>query len=69
MTYTRHRWGDPVRFPHKTERQCLKCPIVKVTRHEVDGVRETHWVEFWRGLDQVEGKATPPCVAREMEAA
>lgn len=57
MKPQRHSWGLAHRFPHKTERQCLQCRIVKVTRHENDCC----WTEFWCGLDQVEGKATPAC--------
>ncbi|MCB1499734.1 MAG: hypothetical protein KDK07_08065 [Bauldia sp.] len=59
----RHRWGEaerPTRF--KTERQCVKCGLVKVTRHEnTGGPGETHWTEFWRGLERIECEATPPC--------
>lgn len=56
----RHRWGEKVVFPYKSERECLHgCGIVKVTRHEGD----RHWVEFFR-LGEVEkiriGK-TPAC--------
>jgi len=54
---TRHNWSEPVRFQHKTERECVKCGMVKVTRHEND----LCWVEFWRGLDQVNADRTPPC--------
>lgn len=60
---SRHRWGDKVPVsPHKTERECLnRCGIVKVTRHEFEGGREVHWIEFWRGLDRIKGAATPVC--------
>jgi hypothetical protein len=67
MTTERHSWGPPARIPnalaipHKTERQCLKCPIVKVTWHELDGSRVKYRTEFWLGLDQVEGDRTPAC--------
>ena len=30
---TRHRWGEKVRFPNKTEQQCIQCGLVKVGRH------------------------------------
>ena len=59
----RHSWGDPARFQHKTERQCVKCGIVKVMRHEVDEYRLTHWTEFWRGLDEIKSDGTPVCEA------
>lgn len=61
---TRHRWSEKTDHPlaHKSERECLNgCGIVKVTRHEFEGGRETHWTEFWRGLDRFEGKGTPVC--------
>lgn len=41
----RHEWGAPVRFEFKTERQCCRCGIVKVTRRGGDG---SFWTEFWR---------------------
>lgn len=56
MTTQRHSWGFAYRFQHKTERQCLNCRIVKVTRHEA-----TCWTEYWRGLDQIECSGTPAC--------
>ena len=63
----RHRWGDKVVIsPHKTECECLNgCGIVKVSRHEypAGSIYGTHWTEFWRGLDQIEGKGTPECTA------
>ncbi len=60
----RHARGEPVRFVHKTERQCCRCGLVKVTRHEGD----EHWVEFWRDEEKVaqphHGRVlTPPCAA------
>lgn len=58
-----HRWGDKnVISPNKTERDCLnECGIVKVTRHEREGGKDLHWIEFWRGLDRIESDGTPPC--------
>lgn len=63
-TSLRHSWGDPVSYltARKTERECEKCGLVKVTRHGT--VTRT---EFWRGLDRVEGRGTPACVAVEIE--
>jgi hypothetical protein len=59
---TRHRWGDKVAFPNKSERECLNgCGTIKVTRHEFQGGRDLHWTEFWRGLDRIEGEGTPAC--------
>jgi len=64
MTSTRHRWGDKDRLAHKTEQQCKRCDMVKVTRHEFEGGREIYWIEFWRDCEQIECEATPPCDAR-----
>lgn len=58
---TRHRWGDPVRFQFKTERECARCGTIKVTRHE-PGVQP--WQEFYRDLDRIPGEGTPACDAR-----
>jgi hypothetical protein len=61
----RHRWGPanrPSRF--KTERQCERCGVVKVTRHENVGVGgESHWTEWWEpdGLARMDIDHTPPC--------
>lgn len=66
---TRHRWGDPSRFDHKTERECQNgCGIVRVTRHESQGGKDIHFVEFYRGLDKIECKGTPPCTGRAKAA-
>jgi len=58
---SRHRWGEPLRFERKTERECANCGLVKVTRHEFEGGQERHWTEFWRGLDRIECDGTPAC--------
>lgn len=59
----RHHWGEKIVISvNKTERECLDgCGIVKVTRHEQEGGRDLHWIEFWRGLDRIECDATPAC--------
>lgn len=63
----RHRWGPPSRPSRfKTERQCARCGLVKVSRHEGDpgsGSGASHWTEWWRGLDRIESGATPRCEA------
>ena len=65
MTSLRHKWGDPARLQHKTERECSRCEIVKVTRHEWERGRDLYWTEFWRDLERVdENGETPPCDAR-----
>lgn len=60
----RHRWGDAQRFFHderpdisKTERACVHCGLVRVTRHESD----RHWIEFWRDGECVDCERTPEC--------
>lgn len=57
---TRHKWGEPVRFQFKTERQCTRCPLVRVTRHEPGKLA---WVEWWRDGDRVHSELTPLCDA------
>jgi hypothetical protein len=62
MTSTRHRWSEPARFPHKTERTCTHgCGITKVSRLESDGGGSVYWTEFWRDGEQIVGVTTPPC--------
>ena len=56
----RHRWGEPARFPYKTERTCIAhgCGITKVTRHEPD----VHpWLEFFRDGQRIVCERTPSC--------
>ncbi|MGY3527712.1 hypothetical protein ACVISU_000480 [Bradyrhizobium sp. USDA 4452] len=61
---SRHRWGEKVRFPLKTEQSCLRCDIVKVGRHEFEGGRDQYWTEYWRDEERIRCDATPPCDAR-----
>jgi len=66
----RHRWADKVVFPNKSERECLHCGLVKVSRREFEGGRDVYWTEFWRGLDRIECDGTPACEpAREVASA
>lgn len=63
----RHRWGQPSRPSElRTERACVNCAIVRVTRHE--GAR--HWVEFCNdaGMVITDGSArtTPACEQLEV---
>ncbi len=54
----RHTWGGAERPTHlKTERQCLVCGLVKVTRHE----GSQHWTEWWFALAKLRCDLTPPC--------
>jgi hypothetical protein len=65
----KHRWGDKlVVNANKTERDCANCGLVKVTRHETEGGRDLHWIEFWRGLDRILCTATPVCEVVEVDA-
>lgn len=41
-TSTRHRWGEPLRETHLTERVCRHCGMLKITHH--DG--GFPWTEF-----------------------
>lgn len=68
MTSTRHRWPDSgrVEFYLKTERQCPRCGMVRVTKH--DNPHSRPWTEWWRDAEQIKSDATPPCDAR-LEAA
>ncbi len=59
---SRHSWSEVYRDHHKTERQCIHCGLLKVSRHETDERGYAlHWVEFWRGSDKLGGAATPAC--------
>jgi len=57
----RHRWSEPLRSEHKSERECIACGLIKVTRHESEGGRDVYWTEFWRGLDRIQCDGTPAC--------
>lgn len=62
---SRHRWAQKVEFPpYKSERQCIRCEMVLVSRHESEGGRPVHWKEFYRDEERVHHDATPPCDAR-----
>lgn len=55
----RHQWSPPRRTEYRTERVCLKCGLVKVTRHE-PGARP--WQEFERRRELLRGASkTPEC--------
>lgn len=77
MTKQNHSWGPPNRIPNalalprKTERQCVKCDVVKVTWHLLEGSQERFRTEFWRGMERIECAATPACetIFKEAEAA
>lgn len=53
-----HRWKLVYQDQHKTERQCIRCNMVRVTKHPPVGFP---WIEYWRGLDRLPGDKTPPC--------
>lgn len=54
-----------MRFPFKTERECRRCGLIRVTRHEV-GERVVPWVEFWRDGVRLEVCGTPACEPGEI---
>ncbi|WP_439392357.1 hypothetical protein ACRQ5Q_22440 [Bradyrhizobium sp. PMVTL-01] len=60
----KHRWGDKVDYPlaHKSERECRNgCGVVKVHRHETEGGKDIHWVEYWRNGEMIPGGMRPTC--------
>lgn len=61
-----HKWSEPVTYPYKTERVCLRpgCTVVKVTRHEPG----QSWREFWSDGEKFNSDRTPPCTG-EIEVA
>lgn len=70
MTTLRHSWGESVAMLYKTESVCVRCGLIKVSRHEP----YQHWTEWWRptpagDVERVEAERTPACVAVEARAA
>jgi hypothetical protein len=63
----RHKWGDPLRREHHTDRMCTRCGLVKRTRHEPDA-RPMHWTEWWTGETRLEATNTPKCQPAEVDA-
>lgn len=62
MKKPRHSWSVPYRKSDRTERVCLNCGMVKVTRHEPDVLP---WQEFHHKGRRVDnGRGTPECGAR-----
>jgi hypothetical protein len=59
----RHRWSEPTRYEHKSERTCLNgCGIISVSHHE----SSEHWIDYWKaGPDGIPEKIAtdkaPPC--------
>lgn len=68
MAQLRHRWGDKVTFPHKSERVCANCDLVKVSRHESEGGRDRYWTEYWRNEEKLSVDKVPACEAVGVEA-
>lgn len=55
----RHSWSPPYRTQYRTERVCMNCGMVKVTRHEPGALP---WQEFIHKGRRVEsGGGTPEC--------
>jgi hypothetical protein len=59
----RHTWSAPIRFPLKSERTCLNDPPCGIVKVHVKPSKPSgyHRTEFYRGLDQIEGRGTPAC--------
>ena len=64
----RHKWFENSRVPDRTVRICERCGLIKVSRHEFEGGRPLHWIEFYRGSERVPGDGTPPCEPEQKEA-
>lgn len=54
-----HRWAEPTREPWATYRQCRRCGMLRVTRH--DDAASYPWVEFMQGGVLLEDRRTPKC--------
>jgi hypothetical protein len=63
-----HSWSQPNRLPHKTERECVRCGIIRVTRHDA-GDTVIPWVEFWRDGERLDVRGTPACQPVDQAAA
>lgn len=66
----RHSWSDRYPFDtHHTFRRCWNCGLMRITRHESEGGRDVHWVE-WRRVGGVNFRSerTPACEAVEVAA-
>jgi hypothetical protein len=62
---TRHRWGERVECgPHKSEKQCVRCGVVRASMHQNQGAHDEHWKEFWRDEELISREKTPLCDAR-----
>ena len=57
----RHSWSEPHRTEYRTERVCVRCELIRVTRHEPG---QMPWTEWWRGDAQIFCAGTPPCTAK-----
>lgn len=57
----KHRWDKPIRPDlNTTRRACLKCPLIRITRHEDDNTPR-HWIEWEREGRKIEATKTPVC--------
>ena len=63
---TRHKWSEPSRFQYKTERECLRCGLMKVTQKPTDRLA---WIEFWSDGERIPSEATPACAGVKSEGA
>jgi hypothetical protein len=69
MSGQRHRWGEPARFRHKTERTCTHgCGVTKVGHHQSEGARDRFWTEFWRDGERIAGAGEPTPLCEPFQA-
>lgn len=64
----KHKWFENSRNEHVTVRICERCAMRKISRHEFEGGKPMHWVEFYRGSARVQCDGTPACEPARVEA-
>lgn len=66
----KHYWSDRCALDeHHTFRRCWDCGLMKITRHESDGGRDVHWIEWRKNGERIASDSTPACEPTEVEAA
>jgi hypothetical protein len=71
MTGQRHSWSGPSRPSElRTERVCVRCGLLKVTRHD-GGTSALPWVEFYEAISGllIETERTPRCEPADARSA
>ena len=64
----KHKWSLNSRTHDRTVRICERCGMRRISRHEMEGGRMLHWVEFYKGTERVKHHATPICEHVEVPA-